>query len=175
MEHIGIGTRVKHSEYGQGIICKIGLEYLSISFFEGGLREIDRKDELEVVEVIEAENNMVSMDEVEDVLDRLLQKYTDVTERVEIADRWRDGLLVLEPKDENLQVKEIPINTFFHKIVMVRDRLRVLEQNINAHKTLTDDEKVNLQQYVTRIYGSLTTFNVLFKHKEDQFVGEKTK
>ncbi|MCB0735521.1 MAG: hypothetical protein KDC76_13125 [Bacteroidetes bacterium] len=175
MEHIGIGTRVKHSEYGQGIICKIGLEYLSISFFEGGLREIDRKDELEAVEVIEAENNMVSMDEVEDVLDRLLRKYTDVTERVEIADRWRDGLLVLEPKDENLQVKEIPINTFFHKIVMVRDRLRVLEQNINAHKTLTDDEKVNLQQYVTRIYGSLTTFNVLFKHKEDQFVGEKTK
>ncbi len=176
MEQIGIGTRVKHSDYGQGIICRIGLEYFSISFFEGGLREIERsEDKLEIVEVMETENNLVSMDEVEDMLDRMLRKYTDVTEKVNISDKWRGGTLVLEPKDTTLSVKEIPIDTFFHKIVMVRDRLRVLEQNINSNKTLADDEKVNLQQYITRIYGSLTTFNVLFKNKEDHFVGDAGK
>lgn len=174
MESLGIGTRIKHGTYGQGIICKISVEYFSVSFFEGGLREIPRTDEdIEVVEAIEAENNMVSFDEVEDILYRLLSRYSDTSEVVEIGDRWRGGLLVLEPKDADLQVKEIPIDTFFHKIVMVRDRLRVLEQNINSHKVLSDDEKVHLQQYITRIYGSLTTFNVLFKHKEDHFKGDK--
>ncbi|MCB9261444.1 MAG: hypothetical protein H6607_03640 [Flavobacteriales bacterium] len=175
MKNLGIGTRIKHEKYGQGIICRIGLEYMSISFFEGGLREIERTDtSFEIIESIEPENNMISFDEIEDALYRILTKHSDTSEIVEIADRWKGGLLVLEPKDPNLQVKEIPIDTFFHKIVMVRDRLRVLEQNINSHKVLTDDEKVNLQQYVTRIYGSLTTFNVLFKNKDHQFVGEKS-
>jgi hypothetical protein len=69
----------------------------------------------------------------------------------------------------------MPIDTFFHKIVMVRDRLRVMEQKINSSKNLDDQEKVDLQQYITRIYGSLTSFNVLFKNKSDQFVGERSK
>lgn len=79
----------------------------------------------------------------------------------------------LKPGEEGLKSKEIPIDTFFHKIVMLRDRLRVLEQNINSHAKLSDEDKVNLQQYITRCYGSLTTFNVLFDRKEDWFVGEK--
>jgi hypothetical protein len=79
--------------------------------------------------------------------------------------------MTLQPGDRNLQSKEIPIEAFFHKIVMVRDRLRVMEQRINS-SDLTDEEKVNLQQYVTRIYGSLTTFNILFAEKDDYFVGE---
>jgi len=172
MENLTIGTRLKHQTYGQGIVCAIGLKSYSISFFEGGLREIDKNDELEIIEKIDSPANMVNYDEVEEMLVGLLEKYGGIQERVEIADKWLGGLLVLEPKDENLQVKEIPMDTFFHKIVMVRDRLRVLEQNINSHKVLTDEDKVNLQQYITRMYGSLTTFNILFKHKEDHFVGE---
>lgn len=82
--------------------------------------------------------------------------------------------MLLKPGNPALQAKEIPVDTFFHKIVMLRDRLRVLEQNINAHSVLTDEEKINLQQYITRIYGSLTTFNVLFASKEDYFVGAKS-
>jgi hypothetical protein len=83
--------------------------------------------------------------------------------------------MILQPADKSLKGKEIPIETFFHKIVMVRDRIRVMEQQINANAKLNDEDKVNLQQYITRIYGSLTTFNVLFKSKNDYFVGESSK
>ncbi|MEP2405366.1 MAG: hypothetical protein ABJH73_13795, partial [Nonlabens ulvanivorans] len=89
---------------------------------------------------------------------------------VPLADKYKNGTMVLKPADSNLSVKEIPINTFWHKIVMLRDRLRVMEQKINS-SDLDDQAKVDLQQYITRIYGSLTTFNVLFASKEQQFKG----
>jgi hypothetical protein len=93
---------------------------------------------------------------------------------IRLAPKWEGGTVVLKPGDAQTQPKEIPLDALLHKIVMIRDRLRVLEQKINAHEKLTDAEKVDMQQYVTRCYGSLTTFNILFREERDRFVGEKT-
>jgi hypothetical protein len=96
------------------------------------------------------------------------------TSHVPLAPKWAEGTMILKPKDPALQPKEVSLEYFFHKVVMVRDRLRVLEQKINANPKLTDVEKVEMQQYVTRCYGTLTTFNVLFREEKDKFVGEKS-
>ena len=91
-----------------------------------------------------------------------------------LAPKWEGGSVMLKPGDPGTQAKEIPLDGLFHKVVMIRDRLRVLEQKINAHEKLSDAEKVDMQQYVTRCYGSLTTFNLLFRDERDRFVGDKT-
>lgn len=113
-------------------------------------------------------------DELKGLLREVLDETLGVSE-VSIGKKWAGGEMVLKPGNRELQEKTIPIEAFFHKIVMLRDRLRVLEQKINAHAVLTDEEKVDMQQYITRIYGSLTTFNIFFADKEEQFVGEKGK
>jgi hypothetical protein len=92
---------------------------------------------------------------------------------VEMAGRWAGGEMILRPGRDGLQEKVVPLDALFHKIVLIRDKLRVLEQKINSHPKLAPDEKVQLQQYVTGCYGSLTTFNVLFADREDNFVGQK--
>ena len=92
-----------------------------------------------------------------------------------LALRFRGGTLVLKPSDASQQPKEVPLEDFFKKIVRVRDQLRVLEQKINGHPKLEDEERRVLQGYVTRCYGTLTTFNLLFADKGDWFVGQKGK
>lgn len=173
MELLGIGSRIKHPTYGAGVIIRLHRRIYDVCFIEGGIKPVAKDFAVEVIEAVEPEYT-VSFTEAEDALIKILREWSDVTEVVTIADRWKDGIMILQPGDKSLQSKEITIDIFFNKIVMLRDRLRVMEQKINAHKVLTNEEKVELQQYITRIYGSLTTFNVLFKHKGDQFVGEKT-
>ena len=110
-----------------------------------------------------------SVDEIVGLLKNVLEEFNGISEIVELGEKWEGGTMVLNPGNPDLQSKEIPIEQFFHKIVMVRDRLRVLEQNLNSHDKLSDEDKVHMQQYITRSYGSLTTFNILFKNKDDQF------
>lgn len=145
-----------------------------VTFIENGLETIDIDSEFEVIEATDDDVDTVSFFDVERSLKKILRKWSDVSETVHIGDKWKGGSLILEPKDTNLQSKEIPIDSFFHKITMVRDRLRVMEQKINS-SNLEEQEKTDLQQYITRIYGSLTTFNVLFKIKSQQFVGQRGK
>lgn len=173
MKILGIGSRISHTEFGNGVITNVSSNMYWVTFMDNGLETIEIDSDYEVIEAIENEVDTVSFFDVESSLVSILQKWSDATQRVAIADKWKGGTLVLEPGEAGLSNKEIPINTFFHKIVMVRDRIRVMEQKINSSKNLDDQEKVDLQQYITRIYGSLTTFNVLFKTKSDHFVGEK--
>ena len=110
----------------------------------------------------------MSPDELREVLLEAMQSAMSV-EEVELGGRWEDGSLILEPANPDQQATVLPIETFWNKIIMVRDRLRVLEQKINSHDTLSNADKVDMQQYISRCYGSLTTFNVLFKNREDRF------
>ena len=171
---LGIGTRLQHTIHGPGVIVGIRYATYLISFIHPGIIEIDKTDDK--LDDIRPENVSEEIDtnsNVEKSLIKILRLWGDVSEIGKLGDRWVGGTMLLQPKDSALKPKEIPIEVFFHKIVMARDRLRVLEQNINSNKKLSGEEKVNLQQYITRIYGSFTTFNMLFKNKEHWFVGDK--
>lgn len=171
---LGIGTRLQHTQFGPGVVVGVRYATYLISFINHGVKEIDKTD-TNLDEII-PENITVEVEtvsEVEKSLLKILRQWSDVSEIVPLGERWIGGTMLLQPADKSLKPKEIPVDDFFHKIVMLRDRLRVLEQNINSHKKLSDEDKVNMQQYITRCYGSLTTFNVLFKNKEQWFVGEK--
>lgn len=172
---LGIGSRVQHAHYGPGVVIMVKYAQYKISFMNHGIKEVDKTDNL--LECLAAEDvteEVETTSSLEKSLLKILRMWSDVTEVVPLGERWQGGMMLLQPKDPHQKPKEIPVEVFFHKIVMLRDRLRVLEQNINSHKQLSDEEKVNLQQYITRIYGSLTTFNVLFKDKEHWFTGEKS-
>ena len=175
MKLLGIGSRINHSVFGVGVVTNVTSKHYWVTFIENGLETIEIDSEFTIIEAVEDEVDTISFYEVEKSLKNLLQKWSDVTEISPIADRWKKGTLILRSADTNLTDKQIPIDTFFHKIVMVRDKVRVMEQKINSNKILDDQDKVDLQQYITRIYGSLTTFNVLFKLKSDHFVGSRSK
>lgn len=172
-EILGIGTRVKHPTYGEGAIIKIDVAAYKVCFMQDGIKHVGKNySEWEIIEQIEAAEE-ISLTGAEDALAKIMKLWMGSTEVVDLGDKWDNGVLILKPGDDSLKSKEMPIDGFFHKIVMVRDRLRVMEQRINSSK-ISDEEKVNLQQYITRIYGSLTSFNVLFKHRDDHFRGSKS-
>jgi hypothetical protein len=174
IQALTIGLTVRHQQYGIGTVKTISEKTAEIRF-EDALRTID--PELSGITPAEPSAAISGLDvplkqfvesAVEAVIGRLgLEKPEAVVEQ--LGARWHKGRAVLHPADPALQTKEIPLEILFHKIVGIRNQLRVLEQKINGHPNLTDGEKVEMQQYITRCYGSLTTFNLLFKDKEDQF------
>ncbi len=168
-----IGSRVEHPRYGEGIVGDVKLNAYEIFFEQGGKIEILKSNTDLTIKTQGAEQTikMPTAADIADAVAMVLDKYDALPGIVELGKKWEGGTMTLTPGTEGLQPKEIPIETFFHKIVMLRDRLRVLEQQINSNKDLSDEEKVNLQQYITRCYGSLTTFNILFANKQDYFVG----
>lgn len=171
---LGIGSRIHHPRHGKGVVTNVTSKMYWVTFIENGLETIGTDEDFEIIEAAEDEVDTVSFYEVEKSLRDILKKWNGFSEIVPIADKWKGGVMVLNPADKNSASKEIPIDTFFHKIVMLRDRLRVMEQKINASKELAEQDKIDLQQYITRCYGSLTTFNVLFKNNSQQFKGEST-
>lgn len=168
---LGIGSRIKHEKFGVGVVTNVTAKLYWITFIESGLETLPTDEDFEIIEAVEDEVDTVSFYEVERIFKKLLEKYSDISQIVPLAEKWRGGVLTLNPSDASMKSKEIPIESFFHKIVMVRDRVRVMEQKINSSKKLDDQEKIDLEQYITRIYGSLTTFNVLFKDSDHQFKG----
>jgi len=174
IEALHIGMKVRHPQYGIGLVKTISEATAEIQFDDGkhtvapepsglepaepqaSVRGLDLPLAQFVDQVLESAVRRLGLEKPDAVVDQL-------------GARWHGGKAVMHPADPTLQTKEVPLETFFHKIVMVRNNLRVLEQKLNAHEKLTDGEKVEMQQYITRSYGSLTTFNVLFKEKEDQF------
>jgi hypothetical protein len=170
---MGVGSRIRHPQFGKGVVVQIRSDVYEITFIDHGTRQISREfDGMDVIEAVETPSDLVTFEKIEKSLVRVLRRFSDLQETVHLGSKWNGGKILMIPGDPGLKEKEVPIDAFFHKIVMVRDRLRVLEQKLNA-SALTDEEKVDMQQYITRIYGSLTTFNVLFKNKDDFFVGDK--
>lgn len=170
---LGIGSRIKHDGLGDGVIINVKPTGYVVTFVQHGVKVLKLDAPLMVVEAIDPDEDAVSLLDVEQALTRVLQRWSDQTETVPLGDKWKGGKLILKPARTDLAPKEMPIDGFFHKIVMVRDRLRVLEQRVNA-SGLDNEEKVGIQQYITKIYGSLTSFNLLFKYQHQQFVGEKS-
>jgi hypothetical protein len=170
MEILGIGSRVKHDSFGDGVVTNLSSDAYEITFINEGTRRVKIDGPLTVIDKVGLSSDHVSQYDIEKSLTKILSKWLDATEPVALGDRWKGGKMILEPGKVGLASKEIPIDTFFHKIVMMRDRLRVMEQKVNASE-LSDEAKVDIQQYISRCYGTMTTFNILFADANDQFKG----
>ena len=174
-QSLGIGSIVNHQEFGKGVIIQLSSDAYEITFIDHGIKKMLKSYEgLEVIEAADEDLDILSYEKVEKSFHKIIRNISDIQETVSISSKWAGGRIILEPGNTSYQGKDMPIDAFFHKIVMLRDRLRVMEQRINSSK-LTEVEKVNLQQYLTRIYGTLTSFNILFEDKDHHFVGDRGK
>lgn len=164
----GIGTLVSHPGMGRGRIVRYeGRHYVVV--FRGGEARRIAFDFSELT--AEAPVGDPDLDRVRQAVREVLQDHGWLEAEIEMAPRWLGGTLRMIPGREGVQPKDLPLEQFFGKIVGVRDKLRVLEQKINSHPTLSPEEKLDLQGYITRSYGSLTSFNVMFADPESQFHG----
>ena len=156
---LGIGTVVRHLQFGLGRVVAYEPGQYVIVFRGGDTRRVAWTfDALEV----EEHKGDPETDRIRQAVRDVLGEHGWIDVDLELAPRWAGGTLRMIPGRPEVQSKDVPIEAFFKKIVGVRDRLRVLEQKVNAHPTLAPEEKLDLQGYITRCYGSLTTFNMLF-------------
>jgi hypothetical protein len=174
IQALHIGMKVRHPNYGTGTIKSLTERTADIVFDDQTRTIAPESSDLASAETnatvreLEIPIDALIRQTAQAVVDALgLEKSESKTEG--LAARWHNGTLVMQPADASLQPKDVPLETFFHKIVMIRNNLRVLEQKVNASDKLTEADKFDMHQYITRCYGSLTTFNILFKNKEDQF------
>jgi len=167
------GSKLRHPKFGVGMVLSVDEKYYKLYFYDSEeIKTLGRDyDGFEIEEAKKPDFPILTQKDVEKAIKDALIQTSERAPIIPLGGKWIGGSVVLNPGDEGLQSKEIPMDTFFHKVVMVREKLRVLEQNINNHSKLDDEDRVHLQQYITRCYGSLTTFNVLFAYKEDQFKG----
>lgn len=175
MKELLNGQVVYHAGFGTGRVVNIDGERIIVNFVKVGAKFFTHSTaeaELSFEQFEDIEEDGMDVDELKDALREVLRE-EGLIGAIDLGEKWEGGEMLLKPGRQGLQEKLVPIDSFFHKIVMVRNNLRVLEQNINSSEKLTDEDKVNLQQYITRCYGSLTTFNVLFADKGDWFVGAK--
>ncbi len=171
-----VGMKVRHPDYGLGTVKSVS-EHVADIRFDSGLKTLSPEQtnmepadaQAELTGLSVPLSTMISETVAATVKELGIPIGQDDVIVKELGQRWHKGTLLLKPADASLQAKDVPLETFFHKIVMLRNNLRVLEQKVNAHDKLSDAEKVEMQQYITRCYGSLTTFNILFKEKEGQF------
>lgn len=179
IESLHLGMKVRHPQYGIGEVRSIHPQTAEVAFSDlprnvsPELSGLEPAEPQVALSSLEMPLNLLIEQVARAVGVQLLQD-RDAAVVEQLAARYRTGKMVLHPSDPTLTTKEIPLDVLFHKIVMIRNNLRVLEQKINSHPGLSDAEKVEIQQYITKSYGSLTTFNVLFKNKEDQFAGAST-
>lgn len=171
------GQVVYHEKSGAGRVINVSPEKVIVNFIKSGMVRFDpdtAADELSDTpfETATATSNANDFEDMKTAIREVLHEEGIIGVAL-LADRWDGGEVILKPGNPALKEKVIPIGTLFHKIVMIRDRLRVLEQNINSSSKLSEIDKAGLQQYITKCYGSLTTFNVLFADKDDWFVGDK--
>jgi len=173
-QSLTVGMKITHPHHGEGVVEKLSANAAEIRFgnilrtIDPELAEITAAEPGVKVGTSEISLKQLIEDTVQSLVDKLGLEMPDAVVR-ELGTRWQNGKVVLHPADPTLQTKEVPLEVFFHKIVGMRNQLRVLEQKINAHEKLSDAEKIEMQQYITRCYGSMTTFNILFKSKDDQF------
>jgi hypothetical protein len=171
---LATGSVIQHDRYGRGIVAKVNLTSYEIYFETKGRMEISKQNsDYTIEEAIESESTQsgLSLKQIEEAIFFVLEKNGMIIPEIPIGEKWNGGSLILQPSNPDLKAKDIPIEVFFHKIVMLRDNIRVMEQKINSHPGLSDEDKVQMQQYITKMYGSLTTFNILFSDKEHFFKG----